>query len=66
MCGSATGTVVGVYEKDYAKATTVTHDSGVSGDGTLNFTFYSVGERIGGDTARFEYELAPAHWERHV
>ena len=60
MCGSATGTVVGVYEKDYAKATTVTHDSGVSGDGTLNFTFTPWVNGLATYEARFEYELAPA------
>ena len=58
MCGSATGTVVGVYEKDYAKATATSHNSGVGGDGTLSFTFTPWVRGLATYEARFEYELA--------
>ena len=61
MCGSNSGTIVGVYQQQYVSANSFSHSDGISGDGkmTVVFTPFIVGDGV--YEARFRYKLLSAY-----
>uniref|UniRef100_A0A7S0PRR7 Uncharacterized protein n=4 Tax=Ostreococcus mediterraneus TaxID=1486918 RepID=A0A7S0PRR7_9CHLO len=57
MCGSTSGTIVGVYQEQYVEANSFTHNSPSPGDGKFTFVFTPFVDGDGVYEARFSYKL---------